>query len=181
MSFRVWGLGSEFWGFGVRISGFGSGFLCLGFRFSGSGCQASRPPHPSRSCRFMSMDARTEPNTPAQPSIFHGRVVHGEGCETRGADRSGIQDPDGGASFWKSFDFRFRLRVSGVRVQILGCKRLRMAHIRWVQGCNSKHPYDCIPRQSVGGGQSIQKCARKHSPLLKTTALRGKLTFGDPF
>ena len=37
------------------------------------------------------------------------------------------------------------------------------------------------PRQSVGGGKSIQKRVRKRFSLLETTALRGKLTFGDPF
>ena len=37
------------------------------------------------------------------------------------------------------------------------------------------------PRQSVGGGKSIQKRVRTRSPLLKTTAVRKKLTFGDPF
>ena len=39
----------------------------------------------------------------------------------------------------------------------------------------------CNPRQSVGGGKFIQKRVRTRFPLLKTTALRGKLTFGDPF
>jgi hypothetical protein len=38
-----------------------------------------------------------------------------------------------------------------------------------------------LPRQSVGGGKSIQKRVLTRSPLVKTTALRGKLTFGDPF
>ena len=37
------------------------------------------------------------------------------------------------------------------------------------------------PRQSVKGGKSIQKRVLTRSPLLKTPALRGKLTFGDPF
>jgi hypothetical protein len=37
------------------------------------------------------------------------------------------------------------------------------------------------PRQSVGGGKFIQKRRYPRSPLLKTTALKGKLTFGDPF
>ena len=38
-----------------------------------------------------------------------------------------------------------------------------------------------LPRQSVEGGKSIQKRVRTRFPLLKTTALRGKFTFGDPF
>ena len=38
-----------------------------------------------------------------------------------------------------------------------------------------------LPRQSVGGGKFIQKCGYPCSPLLKTTASKGKLTFGDPF
>jgi len=37
------------------------------------------------------------------------------------------------------------------------------------------------PRQSVGGGKIIQKRQYWRSPLLKTTALEGKLTFGNPF
>ena len=37
-----------------------------------------------------------------------------------------------------------------------------------------------IPRQSVGGGKFIQKRLRRRSPLLKTTGLMRKLTFGDP-
>ena len=40
---------------------------------------------------------------------------------------------------------------------------------------------EMLPRQSVEGGKSIQKRVRTRFPLLKTTALRGKLTFGDPF
>ena len=38
-----------------------------------------------------------------------------------------------------------------------------------------------FPRQSVGGGKFIQKRQYLRSPLLKTTALEGKLTFGDIF
>ena len=37
------------------------------------------------------------------------------------------------------------------------------------------------PRQSVGGGKFIQKRVWTRFPLLKTTTLSGKLTFGDPF
>ena len=37
------------------------------------------------------------------------------------------------------------------------------------------------PRQSVGGGKSIQKRVGTRFLLLKTAALRGKLTSGDPF
>jgi hypothetical protein len=37
------------------------------------------------------------------------------------------------------------------------------------------------PRQSVGRGKSIQKRVRTRFSLLKITALRGKLTFGDLF
>jgi hypothetical protein len=38
-----------------------------------------------------------------------------------------------------------------------------------------------LPRQSVGGVKLIQKCVRTRYPLLSTTVLREKLTFGDPF
>ena len=38
-----------------------------------------------------------------------------------------------------------------------------------------------LPRQSVGGGRFLQKRAYARSPLLKTTASKGKLTLGDPF
>ena len=38
-----------------------------------------------------------------------------------------------------------------------------------------------LPRQSVGGGKSIQNRNGLRFPLLKTTASEGKLTFGDPF
>ena len=38
-----------------------------------------------------------------------------------------------------------------------------------------------LARQSVGGGKFIQKRGYPRSPLLKTTALKGKLTFGNPF
>ena len=39
---------------------------------------------------------------------------------------------------------------------------------------------DLHPRQSVGRDKLIQKRLRRRSPLLKTTALRGELTFDDP-
>ena len=39
----------------------------------------------------------------------------------------------------------------------------------------------CLPRQSVGGSESIRTRVRTRSPLLKTTALRGELTLGGPF
>ena len=38
----------------------------------------------------------------------------------------------------------------------------------------------CVPRQSVGGGKFFQSQPRSRFALLKTTALRGILTFGDP-
>jgi len=40
---------------------------------------------------------------------------------------------------------------------------------------------DRLPSQSVWGGKFIQKRVRTRFPLLKTTALKGKSTFGDPF
>jgi len=42
-------------------------------------------------------------------------------------------------------------------------------------------PAYTLPRQNFGGGQFIQKRGYPRSLLLKTTALKGKLTFGDPF
>ena len=38
-----------------------------------------------------------------------------------------------------------------------------------------------LPRQYVGGGKFHQSCAYARSPLLKITALNGKLSFGDRF
>ena len=47
----------------------------------------------------------------------------------------------------------------------------------------ARSAYDgaCGPRQSGGGGKTLQNRAYARSPLLKITALRGKLTFGDLF
>ena len=43
------------------------------------------------------------------------------------------------------------------------------------------HCLTCTPRQIVAGGKFVQNQLRSRLPLLQTTALAGKLTFGDPF
>ena len=50
-----------------------------------------------------------------------------------------------------------------------------------VQGERLAAELKVLPRQSVERGTFIQKRQYRRSPLLKTTALEGKLTFDDPF
>ena len=42
-------------------------------------------------------------------------------------------------------------------------------------------PAFLLPRQSVGGGRSLQNRVETRSPLLTATAPREKMTFGNPF
>ena len=71
----------------------------------------------------------------------------------------------------------FRVQGSGFRVQGSGF-RVQGSGFR-VQGSGFRaisHRPECrpgVPRQSLGGGKFTQR-------LLKTAALRRKLTFGDP-